>query len=146
MKGFILDKNDEDYLKSYELKEMDKEINSKYEFDNITIANPKNSNSIYIIKNIFVKSENKNFYLRIGSGNREFSFEEKNMKFLFFNDVIEEKEYIHLASINNNEKKRVEMLPNKCIILLPKGFLNIKVDKPINNINIKILWKEEKIE
>ncbi|WP_035292792.1 hypothetical protein [Clostridium sp. KNHs214] len=146
MKGFILDKDDDEYLKNHELKTMDKEIKKEHEFDNITIANPQNSNSIYIIKNIFIKSEINKLYLGIGSRGRKNCFGEENQEFLFFNDTIEEGEYIHLVSIDNNEEKRMELLRNKCIILLPEGFLNIKVDKPIDKINIKILWREENIE
>lgn len=150
MKGFILDKDDDD-LKSYELRVTDKEIKKEYEFDNVTIANPKNSNSIYIIRNIFIKSESNKLDLGIGSRpgkncSGENCSGEENQGFLFFNDAIEEEEYIHLVSVDNNEEKRMELLKNKCVILLPEGFLNIKVDKPINKINIEILWREENIE
>ncbi|WP_102399426.1 hypothetical protein [Haloimpatiens massiliensis] len=146
MKGFILDKDDEEYLKNYELKVIDKEIIKEYEFDNITIANPQNSNSIYIIKNIFIRSEISKLYLSIGSRGRKNCFGEEEQKFLFFNDTIEEGEYIHLICIDNNKEKRMELLKNKCIILLPEGSISIKVDKPINKMDIKILWREENIE
>lgn len=145
MKGFMLNKKDEVCLKNNQFKYIYKDVFSEDAFDNITIGNPTNSNRIYIINNIYIQSENEEFYLRIGEKfKKAYDIKEKD-NFLFVEGNTQENHHIYVTKVKKHENKEVELLQKGSIILLPQGYLNIKVEKPINYMKIKLHVKEENI-
>ncbi|WP_410506286.1 hypothetical protein ACER0A_013545 [Haloimpatiens sp. FM7315] len=143
MKGFVLDKIKEEdaHINENEVISLEENLKEDMGFDGISIVNPENSNKIYIINSIYIQSENKKVIVALGENNNCSELDE-----LFISkDVKKEENLIHINTVEKKIYDNTDILQGYYIILLPKGYVNIKVDEPVNELDIKLFCREEKI-